>query len=477
MASRTGWSTPGWHAAPTPRLGGRNGWTSTLTSWSALCNVLQDPLNSYTCPPMIDTLSRSRAPGGRLELVVAGERATYRCRMRPLLVAGPDDGDVPVEWSSAAATAALCSQRDVTNLASGAGSLVHHPATSISLQREIPGRRTHLPIRDAGKRRVQRNWNRHRARSAGCSMFAKLVPEWDSGVMSSFVHRVAPIAMAFAAVAMTAACSVTTPGSPVADGTQAAGGDSSTITTGTGVATTPTVPAPVSEPLEYVDVSGEGNIQRDVRPPSAQFGDPAPGITIGRRSDTESNDIGMCTLGPAVVSATNGPGFVTAGHCADEQENTLQYAQVRAGGGTSLLGPTESFENAWDPAGWSDSAVIWTQEAAGDSMMAGSWPVEGVMGVAEVRGLPAGTPICINAAVSGVVCSPLISADADLIRYGHSTTDGDSGAPVFVVRDGRASLIGIHRGADEAEDGSSIGEGTYLAPALDRLGVRAVTAP
>ncbi|KXW72988.1 hypothetical protein [Mycolicibacterium phlei] len=105
--------------------------------------------------------------------------------------------------------------------------------------------------------------------------------------------------------------------------------------------------------------------------------------------------------------------------------------------------------------------------------IAGKYPVVEVMPTEQVRKLPAGTPICVDGAWSGVHCSDLISAD-EKIRYEHGTEGGDSGGPVFVVdREGRATLIGIHRGHDP--DMPTVGEATILAAALDHLDVTAVT--
>lgn len=224
----------------------------------------------------------------------------------------------------------------------------------------------------------------------------------------------------------------------------------------------------------YVDVSGQGvALPRDSD--GFQFSATAlPGVAVGHRKADDT--VEGCTLGPAVSSKHDEQGFLTAGHCTANLAPTMQYLSTSADTGSSapiLLGTAEQAQDAPSPSGYSDSAVIWTGTVdPAATRIANTWPIAGVMPVSAVKQLPAGTPICIDGAKSGVVCSPLISVDADFIRIGHVTQSGDSGAAVFVVdQTGNATLIGIHSGT---ESGRS--EATFLEPALQRLGATTLTA-
>ncbi|WP_286151312.1 MULTISPECIES: hypothetical protein [unclassified Mycobacterium] len=220
----------------------------------------------------------------------------------------------------------------------------------------------------------------------------------------------------------------------------------------------------------YVDVSGKVVVPRDSY--GSQYGtQPYPGIAIGQhQSDGSTKD---CTLGPAVIGA-RGKGFITAGHCDQTPGGEVfVFADANAAEPVSISVITGA-EDKPTPQGYSDSAVIWTGAVdAGVTRIARRWPVVGVMTASEVRRLPAGTPICINGAWSGVVCSPLIAADDQYVRTPRLAQGGDSGAAVFVVdQKGEARLVGIHSGFENGQD-----EATFLEPALQRLGATALTAP
>lgn len=222
---------------------------------------------------------------------------------------------------------------------------------------------------------------------------------------------------------------------------------------------------------QYIDVSGTVELPRDSF--GSQYGGkPHPGIAIGQhQSDGSTKD---CTLGPAVASA-RGRGFVTAGHCDQTPGGQVFVFADIDGAEPVSIGVITGAEDKPSSQGYSDSAVIWTEAVdPAATKIAGRWPVTGVMTAAEIRRLPAGTPICIDGAWSGVVCSPLEAAD-DKIRYADIGDGGDSGAAVFVVDEkGGATLIGLLRGSDG--DNPNIGVATFLEPALQRLGATALTA-
>ncbi|WP_234809284.1 S1 family peptidase [Mycobacteroides saopaulense] len=249
---------------------------------------------------------------------------------------------------------------------------------------------------------------------------------------------------------------------------------------GTPVSDTPNAPAagaavsvtPSGVTTRWVDVTGQGVIAKDSH--GGQFGSlPYPGITILQQQGDESSK--NCTLGPAVVDKTSQrTGFVGAGHCDDSPGGQTFVLADYEGTEAVPVGVYANSKDAPTPMGYSDSAVIWTKILDPRStLIAGTWPVAGVMPAADVRKLRAGTPVCIDGAKSGVVCSPLVGATNDYILTAPMTQPGDSGAAVFLVDEKtlQATLIGIHSGT---EDGHS--EATFLEPALTRLGATALTA-
>lgn len=254
----------------------------------------------------------------------------------------------------------------------------------------------------------------------------------------------------------------------------------STAVSGTPVSDTPHTPAgaavsvlPSGSANRWIDVTGQGVVIKDSL--GSQFGAlPYPGAVIAQHQNDGSTK--SCTLGPAVADKTSQrTGFVGAGHCDNSPGGQTFVFADSAGAEPIPVGVYTDSQDAPTPQGYSDSAVIWTKTVdPRATLLAGTWPVEGVMSVSDVRKLRTGTPICIDGAKSGVVCSPLIAVNADYVLTPPVTQPGDSGATVFVVdeRTRRATLIGIHSGT---EDGRS--EATFLEPALARLGAAALTAP
>lgn len=262
-------------------------------------------------------------------------------------------------------------------------------------------------------------------------------------------------AMAAAAVALSA-CSTAVGGAPVAAPT-------------TPSATVAAASSAAAEPMHWVDVQAEApQLPRDTQ--GMQYGaDAKPGIGFGYRNVEKKSTV--CTLGPAVRSADGRSGFLTAGHCTSGKPTTPAYLSRTSDalGPQTLMGDVQ---DAVDDDIANDSAIIWAPAAADAGRIAGRWPVAGIMSKADVPTLvKPGDPVCINGARSGVVCSPLISADGYDIRTEAVTQGNDSGAPVFVVAPtGAAILIGIHRGVD-----GNAGMATFISPVLDRLNVKVVT--
>lgn len=255
-----------------------------------------------------------------------------------------------------------------------------------------------------------------------------------------------------AAAAVLSACSTATGGAPVA-----------VPTTGSATATST---AAAAQPLRWVDVQAEApQLDKDLE--GLQYGTiPVPGLGYGYRNS--ENRPKVCSLGPAVRDAGGRSGFLTAGHCTSGKAATPAYLQGGRDTSTApqvLLG---NVEHAEDNDATIDSAIIWAPVSDTAAKIAGRWPVAGIMAAADVPSLvKPGDPVCLNGARSGVICSPLVSADSGTIRTQAVAQDGDSGAPVYVVAPaGSAILIGIHSAAESGQDVA-----TFISPALDRLRV------
>ncbi|WP_157680277.1 chymotrypsin family serine protease [Mycobacterium dioxanotrophicus] len=236
------------------------------------------------------------------------------------------------------------------------------------------------------------------------------------------------------------------------------------------VPTAETAKDPAALAQQWIDVGGTAVPQADAA--GIQYGaQPYPGINIGQGQIGTSPN--KCTLGPLARRIADGDYvFVTAGHCDEHPGAVVSIWSGPNGEGPKVVG---TLAGKLDNDADQDSALLETVLAPTPdaTKIAGKFPVARVMPVDEVRKLPAGTPVCVDGARSGVVCRPLIRPDRDTIKYEFVGIEGDSGAPVFLVgTDNRAVLIGILKG----EDGlTGLGEATYLAPALDRLGVEIVT--
>lgn len=280
--------------------------------------------------------------------------------------------------------------------------------------------------------------------SAGCLV--------ESGRLERMSRtRLGAAAAGIAAAVVLSACSTATGGAPVAVPTASVAASSS---------------AETEQLIRWVDVQSEApELDKDLE--GLQYGTtPMPGIGFGYRDAEHRPEV--CSLGPAVRDAAGRGGFLTAGHCTSGKAATPAYLQGGRDTSTApqvLLGNVEA---AQDDHATNDSAIIWAPIPPSATMIAGRWPVAGIMSAGDVPSLVRpGDPVCVNGARSGVVCSPLISADGGVIRTKAVTKGNDSGSAVFVVApSGSAILIGIHSGVE-----GSAGVATFISPALDRLRV------
>lgn len=279
------------------------------------------------------------------------------------------------------------------------------------------------------------------------------------------MNRITPVAVALAAATAVAAsgCASTVAGVPVASGDLKA----AEIATET---TTHTAAMPPVQESRWVTPPWQGKVNSDNV--GAQFGPAAPGVVISQHQpDGSSKD---CTVGPAVVG-----GVLTAGHC-DKASGGEVFVFLTAEGGPDSAGfyrgtkkPEVDSEGRPVPEDGvvRDFTELLTDTAPGVTRIAGHYPVAGVLTVEATRSLEPDTPICVDGAVTGVSCGPLLNADeGGLMSIGVETDHGDSGGPVFVVdRQGRAALAGLVYGGDGPDTAA-----TYLEPALRRIGAKAL---
>ncbi len=215
--------------------------------------------------------------------------------------------------------------------------------------------------------------------------------------------------------------------------------------------------------IKFRDVTGEVTLPRDTE--GSQYGlTPLPGIGFSFRD--AANDLQLCTLGPAVTD-----GFLTAGHCTAAQRPTPADLSRDQDAVMSEQVPFGTVTGAQFNGGSVDSAAIRDVTVpAGATKIAGRYPVAGVLTRTGAFALPPATPICLDGAKSGVICSPIHTAAGDYIQFGNRSREGDSGAAVFVVTpQNRALLVGILSGSDSTD---RFDQATYIEPVLQRLGAK-----
>lgn len=231
-------------------------------------------------------------------------------------------------------------------------------------------------------------------------------------------------------------------------------------------AAAPTSAAVTKVTYTWQDVTGQGHeAPRDHNPLTlAQYGTvPVPGIQVQHAEGTEMH---LCTIGPVVVPDMDqkSRGFLTAGHCAPAG-GVQQWLQPAPDGDPTPLASA---------TGSGDTVTVWTDTVpASAARIANTWPVAGVLTVAGVQQLvPEGAMVCMDGAISGVQCGPRTSDEDGMIVATMPSREGDSGAPVFVVDQHRAVLIGIHQSGNGPRAGAS-----YLDPALRSVRVQTGVTP
>ncbi|WP_157896136.1 hypothetical protein [Mycobacteroides chelonae] len=250
----------------------------------------------------------------------------------------------------------------------------------------------------------------------------------------------------------------------------------------TAVVTGGAVAAPTSATVApiWVTAPWTGKVNANNNPKGIQFGGtPVPGIVVAQQVAEARKS---CTIGVAVQAAEVGNAFVTAGHCDRAPGGALfLYPEADSTDADAKQLPTtfvKTDTHAVPDVGTglvSDSTLlpVSTVDRAA-TKIAGRYPIAGVLTTAVVKQLPTDTPVCLDGAVSGLVCGQLVDADdGGLVRFDVGSRDGDSGGPVFLLdQQHRAVLIGIHKRGD-----GTTAAATYLEPALTRLGAGVMLDP
>lgn len=198
-------------------------------------------------------------------------------------------------------------------------------------------------------------------------------------------------------------------------------------------------PAAVAKPTRWVSDLPAQPVPADRRDTSEwqlRFDSvPAPGVGIWE----QGTDNG-CTLGPVVAPTMSetSRGYLTAGHC---DSVVVADAVIYADANRTDARRVGVYTGTVDE-GYRDSTALWVTGTAAPASIAGR-PVAGLLTKAAVKELPTNTAVCVDGAVSGVICGPLSEADGDRIQIEVPTREGDSGAAVFLVSDtGAATLVG-----------------------------------
>lgn len=242
------------------------------------------------------------------------------------------------------------------------------------------------------------------------------------------------------------------------------------------------VAAPTSVTVKPVWVSAPwtGKVNANNNPKGIQFGGtPVPGIVVAQQvAETRKS----CTIGVAVQAVDIGSAFVTAGHCDRAPGGALfLYPEADTTDADAKQLPStfkKTDTHAVPDIGTglvSDSTLLPVPAVdPAATKIANRYPIAGVLTAGAVKRLPTNTPVCLDGAMSGVVCGALTDAnDEGLIRFDVASRDGDSGGPVFLLdQQNRAVLIGIHKRGDGTTAAAS-----YLEPALMRLGAGVVLDP
>lgn len=167
----------------------------------------------------------------------------------------------------------------------------------------------------------------------------------------------------------------------------------------------------------------------------------------------------LCTAGFVAHNQRGAPVMFTAGHC--DNGGNVQMNSSRAGG----LVPVADFvvsEFGGDRGEQADVAVMSLTGAAPlSSKIDGQLPV-----TASVMNVEPGMRLCKVGITTGHSCGPVVSTTGSKVKFAAKIAGGDSGGPVYVLReDGTAAAVGITI-RNSSSDGYPVAE--LIGPWLQR---------
>ncbi|MGV0626954.1 hypothetical protein [Mycolicibacter minnesotensis] len=185
--------------------------------------------------------------------------------------------------------------------------------------------------------------------------------------------------------------------------------------------------------------------------PKAHVIGPGIGINVAPAGDAAGIS---CTTGFLVRTADGRPGLLVAGHC-NPGGGPGQVA-IRHGGAFAYRTIGTFAESVNDGDNWDDYDIgLILVEDPGKIPLTSMVDGHPVIGLAQQ--VAVGDVLCHYGIRSGEpLCGPVVASEANKIRFETSGTCGDSGGPVYRLReDGTAEAVGIY---------VAVSDGTYSEP-------------
>lgn len=190
--------------------------------------------------------------------------------------------------------------------------------------------------------------------------------------------------------------------------------------------------------------------RRPIALPAAKAIGPGIGINVSYADGT--GEI-RCTAGFMVRTKDGRPGLLVAGHC--NRPGGPGTVTIHYGGGYSYPTIGTFTETVFDGNGWNDYDVgLITLHNTGSIPLTTDVDGHAVTGVAER--VEVGEVLChFGIRSGGPVCGPVVVSEVNKVRFEAPGKCGDSGGPVYRVRDdGTAEAVGVYiavSNGDESE--------------------------
>jgi hypothetical protein len=175
-----------------------------------------------------------------------------------------------------------------------------------------------------------------------------------------------------------------------------------------------------------------------------------PGIGIDVSYADGSGGI-SCTAGFMVRTEDGQPGLLVAGHC--NRPGGTGTVAIHYGGIYSYPRVGAFTESVFSGNGWDDFDIgLITLDNAGAIPLASDVDGHAVTGVAER--VEVGDRLChLGIRSGGPVCGPVIASEVNKVRFEAPGKCGDSGGPVYIVRDdGTVEAVGVFVAVSNGDD-------------------------